>query len=99
MPLLPYGHRKISISNREGAQIDSIWCGFGAALVSIRIQFGLGLDLNRVMVNMLTCLYHNVFPLSCQDLESFWSQSGFRLASIRLWICFGFVFDQCTPLL
>ncbi len=31
--------------------MDSIWCGFGAALVSIRIHFGLGLDLNWVTIH------------------------------------------------
>ena len=35
-----------------------IWCGFGAASGSIRIQFGLGLDLNWVTINMLTCFMY-----------------------------------------
>ncbi len=65
--------------------MDSIWCGFGAALVSIRIQFGLVLDLNWVTINMLTCFiwFWRAFGLS---LDSDWIQFGFGFVLVWDWI-------------
>ena len=48
---------------RRGTGLDSIWCGFGAALVSIRIQFGLGLDLNWVITSVLILIGDPVLRL------------------------------------
>ncbi len=36
---------------------------------------------------------NHVFHLSCEDLESFWSQFGFTLVSIWFWLCFGLGYD------
>ncbi len=55
-------------------------------MVSIRIQFGLGLDLKWVTITMLTCF-------TCMShgelLVSVWIQIGFNLALALFWFWIG----------
>ena len=55
--------------------MDSVWCDFGAALVSIRIQFGLGLDLNWVIKS-----------LEIGFNKGYWCQIGFGFVLALDWI-------------